>query len=251
MPGTAIRSLTLETLSGGVACMVARRVSTVGVLAALLAGCHPKVDAPPRARDPLHQAFEAAFGKPAPFETIDASDDHVVISPQALIDLRPGLAALVSKKEIPGGCRKCGGALEVDYLRRTAAGFARAGQWPDIGGAGVYGRALPWTLRTDLDDGPTLLTRRDLHEGDCSSIKAELISLRPDKPVRAAEITLATTYKASSILHLPASGVSGAIKPLVRGKSFVVTLSGDVRARQVYRREGDLFQTRDFGAVGC
>lgn len=157
----------------------------------------------------------------------------------------------MSRKEIPGGCRKCGGALEVDYLRRSAAGFQRLGQWPDIGGGGAYGRALPWTLRTDLDEGQTLVTRRDLREGDCSSIKAELISLRPDHPVKAAEVLLATSYVASSALHLPASGVSGAIKPLVRGKSFVVTLIGDARVRQVYRREGETYQTRDFGAAGC
>ena len=228
-----------------------RSASSAAVVAAVLTGCQPKVSALPPPRDALHQAFEAAFGKPAPYATIDDSDDHVVYAPQALIDLRPGVFALVSKKEIPDGCRRCGGALGVDYLRRTPAGFQRLGHWTNLGGVGEYGHVLPWTLRTDLDDSPTLVTRRDLHEGACSSVKAELIGLRPDKPVKLAEVTTATSYSASAAEHLPASGVSGAIKPLVKGKSFVVTLSGTAHARQVFRREGELFATHDLGALGC
>ena len=228
-----------------------RSVFAVIGLAMLVAGCAPRASAPPPARDAVHQAFVAAFGKPAPYETIDDSDDHVVYAPQALIDVAPGVVALVSKKEIPGGCRRCGGSLGVDYLRRAPAGFDRLGHWTDIGGIGEYGRVLPWTLRTDLEDGPTLVTRRELHEGACSSEKVELISLRPGKPVKSAEVTTATTYTASAAEKLPASGVTGAIKPLVKGKSFVVTLSGTEHARQVFRREGDLFVTTDFGAVGC
>ena len=103
---------------------------------------------------------------------------------------------------------------------------------------GTFGRPLPWTLRNDLDDGPTVVTQRDLHEGDCTSIKAELISLRPAGPIKAAEITLATRYVASTTLHLPASGVSGAIKPLIRGQSFVVMLSGSAHARQITVAKG-------------
>jgi hypothetical protein len=229
------------------------KTSIVRVTAAvvLAAGCQPKATAPPPPRDALHHAFEAAFGKPAPLATIDDSDDHVVYTPQALIDVGPGVVALVSRKEIPDGCRRCGGALGVDYLKRTPAGFRRLGHWPDIGGVGAYGRVLPWALRTDLEDGPTLITRRATHEGACSSVKAELISLRADKPVKSAEVTTATAYTASAAEHLPATGVSGAIRPLVKGKSFVVTLSGTEHARQVFRREGDLFVTTDFGAVGC
>ncbi len=234
--------------------MKARGRGTCAAVAIFLsmAGFSPETTTPPTpARDALHQAFEAAYGKPAPYATIDDSDDHVVYSPQALIDVAPGVVALISKKEIPDGCRRCGGALGVDYLRHTPTGFQRLGHWPDIGGVGDYGHALPWSLRADLENGPTLVTRRDLHEGACSSEKAELISLRVDKPVKSAEVTTATTYTASAAEHLPASGVTGAIKPLVKGKSFVVTLSGAEHARQVYRREGELFVTTDFGAVGC
>lgn len=211
----------------------------------------PERSAPPRARDALHQAFESAFGKPAPWATIDDSDDHVIFSPQALIDLRPGVVALVSKKEIPDGCKRCGGSLTIDYLARTATGYRRLGHWPDLGGEGSYGRVLPWTTRTDLEDSPALVTRRDLHEGACSSVKAELISLRHDKPVKSAEVTTATSYAASPTEHLPATGVSGEIRPLVKGKSFMLTLSGSDQVRQIYRREGDLFATHDFGMTGC
>jgi hypothetical protein len=40
--------------------------------------------------EPMSAAFEVAFGKPAPYATIDDSGDHIVYRPRALIALQPG-----------------------------------------------------------------------------------------------------------------------------------------------------------------
>src|SRR5437762_5356813 len=72
---------------------------------------------------PMFAAFEVAFGRPAPYATIDDSGDHVVYRPQALVALRPGVVALISKREIPGGCKACAGGLSVNYLRSGPGGF--------------------------------------------------------------------------------------------------------------------------------
>src|SRR5437588_540717 len=82
-------------------------------------------------REPMFVAFEAAFGKPAPYETIDDSGDHVVYRPQALVALKPGVVALISKREIPGGCKACAGGLAVNYLATGPDGFSRLGAWPN------------------------------------------------------------------------------------------------------------------------
>ncbi len=45
--------------------------------------------------------------------------------------------------------------------------------------------------------------------------------------------------------------MTGAITPIVRGQSFVPTVSGSSHARRVFRLEGEVFATQDFGATGC
>ena len=230
--------------------MNARIAAACGLLA--LAACGPSgPPAKPRASGPMYDAFEVAFGKPAPYSTLDDSGDRIVYSPQALIDLRPGVVALISKQEIPGGCKSCGGALAVNYLKRGPSGFSRLGAWPDVGGEGSFGGVLPWTVRTDIDNGPTLVTRRDERSGDCSSTSDELITLTPKGPVKIATVILATGYSALPEDHGHPPHVSGTIVPITRGQRFAVVLTGTSSLRQVYRREGDVFATYTPGATGC
>jgi hypothetical protein len=205
----------------------------------------------PAASGPMYQAFEVAFGKPAPYSTIDDGGDRIVYNPQALIDLQPGVVALISAKRIPRGCRSCGGALAINYLRRDPSGFSRLGAWADAGGQGVSGGVLPWTIRTDIDNGPTLVTRRDERRGDCSSTTDELITLAPKGPVKIATVVVATGYAPLPEDHGHPPHVSGAIVPIVRGERFAVVLSGTSSLRQVFRREGDVFTTYSPGATGC
>jgi len=217
-----------------------------------LGACGPSSPAgKPPASGPMYQAFEVAFGKPAPWSTIDDGGDHIVYSPQALIDLRPGVVALISAKRIPGGCKSCGGALAINYLRRDPSGFSRLGAWTDVGGQGVSGGVLPWTVRTDIDNGPTLVTRRDDTVGDCSSTTDELITLAPQGPVKIATVVVATGYAPLPKDHGHPPHVSGTIVPMVRGERFAVVLSGTSSLRQVFRREGEVFTTYSPGATGC
>ena len=133
-------------------------------------------------------AFAVAFGKPAPYATVNDGGDHVVYTPQALLDVSPGVVALVSKEEIPDGCKGCAGALTIDYLKRGPSGFTRLGSWPGIGGNGLFGKVLPWSIRTDIDDGLTLVTRNDQTDGPCSATLEELITLRRGAPVKIADV---------------------------------------------------------------
>jgi len=199
---------------------------------------------------PLLDAFLTAYGKPAPYTTLDDSGDQVTYSPQALEDVAPGVVALISKGEIPNGCRACGGALSINYLKHDASGYSRLGSWPEIGGKGEFGKALPWTTRTDIDNGPTLVTTRLEKESGCSAAFQELITLTPQKPVKIATVVVATAYA-------PAAGeqagphVTGQVVPIERGRRFAVKLSGSNSVRQVFIRKGDVFTTQDPGATGC
>ena len=223
-------------------------------LTAAIAGCScspkPAANGPPPPHGPLQDAFTVAFGKPAPYATLNDDGDHVVYAPQALIELNPAVVALVSKEEIPGGCEACAGSLTIDYLRRGPAGFSRLKSWPEIGGKGRYGAALPWTVRTDIDDGPTLVTRDDHKERGCSSTMEELITLRPTGPVKIATLVTAMAYDPQPG-ERTAPRLSSAITPLVRGQRFVVVFTGTTPFRQVFRREGDVFNSYGPAATGC
>lgn len=229
-------------------------VIRIAAATALIASCacspKPVAHGAPPPAGPLQDAFTVAFGKPAPWTTLDDDGDRVVYTPEALIDLGPGTAALVAREEIPGACKACAGSLTIAYLRRGPAGFSRLKSWPEVAGKGRYGAALPWTVRSDLDDGPTLVTRDDHKEGSCDATMEELITLRPAGPVKIATLVTAMAYDPQPG-ERAAPRLSGTITPRVRGKSFVVTFTGTPPFRQVFKREGEVFNSYGPAATGC
>jgi hypothetical protein len=219
---------------------------------AMLGACSqaPTGASQPAGGTPLTDAFLAAYGKPPPYETIDDSGDHVTYTPQALEDVAAGVVALISKGEIVDGCYACGGSLSIDYLRHDAAGYHRLGSWPDFAGKGQSGKALPWILRTDIDNGPTLVTTRDQRDPACSATLQELITLTPTRPVKIATVVVATAL-APEAPGKVGPHVEGKLVPVERGKRFAIILTGSESVRQVYVRQGEVFTTRDGGATGC
>lgn len=217
---------------------------------AVLSACSQSPAAKSGATGPLAGAFQAAFGKPAPYATIDDSGDNVTYTPQALDDVAPGVVALISKGEIPSGCFACAGSLSIDYLKHDASGYHRLGSWPDLAGKGQSGKALPWTIRTDLDNGPTLVTTRQEKDQFCSATLQELVTLTPRRPVKIATVVIATTFAPAAAGEV-GPHVAGKIVPIERGQRFAVQLSGTDSVRQVFTRKGDVFTTRDGGATGC
>lgn len=229
--------------------LVAR--SAVVAASVSLCACGPGwPTSPPKPPTPMQAAFATAFGKPPPYSTLDESGDRVTYAPEALIDVAPGVTALISEGALAEGCKACAGALTIDYLRRSPDGFSRLGSWPRIGGRGGWGRALPWSIRRDIDDGPTLVTVDRQNDSGCSATVEELITLTPTRPVKIATVVVATAVGATPA-EQAANHVEGRIAPLDKGRSFVVRLSGSQTAQQVWRRQGDVFRTWAPGAPGC
>src|SRR5580658_7198518 len=96
-------------MRGSLARMAAVALAALSVIGAC--SQKPAAHGAPPLSGPLQDAFTVAFGKPAPYATLDDDGDHVVYSPQALVDVAPGVVALISKEEIPGGCKACAGSL--------------------------------------------------------------------------------------------------------------------------------------------
>jgi hypothetical protein len=236
--------------------MIARSVKPGAAVALALlagAGCAPKPAAPKLApaQAAMRDAFIAAFGRPPPWATLDEGGDQVTYRPQGLVDLSPGVTALISVGELPADCKLCAGALTIDYLRRDGAGFSRLGHWPAFAGQGDHGRALPWTVRADLDDGPTLVISNAQHETGCSSTLQDLVTLTPKGPVKIATVVTAMAIEAIPGRQQAGDNVTATITPIVRGQSFAVKVSGTLSLRQVYRRQGDVFTAYGAGLTGC
>jgi hypothetical protein len=229
---------------------VARLCAVVVVVEVCACNPKPAAQGPAPPHGPLQDAFAVAFGKPAPYATLNDDGDHVVYTPEGLVELAPGVTALISREEIPGGCKACAGSLTISYLKRAPSGFTRIRSWPEAGGKGRYGAALPWTIRTDLDDGPTLVTRDDHKERGCSETMEELITLRAAGPVKIATLVTATAYDPRPDMKSPPR-ITGRITPIVQGKRFDVIFSGTDPFRQTYRREGEVFNSYGPAATGC
>jgi hypothetical protein len=208
----------------------------------------------------LLSAFRTAFGEPAPFVSqVDEGGDSnpgsyvtLAFSPEAFIDIGPGLVALVSKGEgTTTGCdsHACAGALMVHYLRKDLGGFTLLGHW-NVPNSGVgYGKAAPWTVRTDLDDVPTMVLQAADGGQGCFAEQDTLIALTPTGPEDRGSFT-----RYSEDQQEPASPdnykYDGTILPLERGVRFAVDYRGSSSKRVVFTKLSDgTFADTDMGSA--
>lgn len=211
------------------------------------------VSATPASGGDLLRAFSAAFGQPAPYRVTDKDGSVLEYTPEAFIDVEPGVVALVSKGEEPDGCHACTGTIALHYLRRKADGFEVLGSWPQAGGGADWGKAAPWKLRTDIDDYPVMATEAsDMGQG-CQVSTVDLIELTPTGPKTVAQnvLTAVDNEREGDVADRDLVSYEGEIRPIARGKSFEVILKetdGDKTVRTVYTKAGDAFE-RDGAAL--
>lgn len=210
---------------------------------------NPRVsDVSPSNGADLMSAFKVAFGGPAPFTKETESGDQVVYSPQAFINIEPGVVALISKGEIPQGCHACYGATSIHYLKKEADGYSLLGAWQDISGKAPWGKAAPWSVRTDIDDSPMLVFETDDGGQGASIGTYDLVALTPVGPVvRAEDITVSSGNSEST----PPCMESGILLPIERGHRFAIQFSGTKSYRATYTRYGDQYLPDDGPVPGC
>ncbi len=243
------------------------RLSALSFLIVLAAcGEKAKTVAPPAAPPPfspavepvtpantaaLNRAFVAAFGTPAPATigfpaAADGStlDHQLQFTPSALIDLSPGVVALVSNGEgnfTNYDCDACAGQVSVDYLRRTSnGGFMKLGHWDLKAGAVSFGLTAPWTLRNDLDTVPVLLFAADEAAQGCTSTLVSLVELTPAAVTDAGSAILNSGKQAVDGAASPGDyQYSGKLTPLAKGQSFAIDYSGSSSLHVVFTKGAD------------
>lgn len=199
----------------------------------------------------LNKAFLAAFGTPAPARigfpaAPDGStmDHQLQFTPSALIDLSPGVVALVSNGEgsfTNYTCDACAGQVSVDYLRRTPdGGFMKLGHWDPKAGAVSFGLTAPWTVRNDLDTVPMLLFAADEAAQGCTSTLVSLVDLSPAAATDAGSAILNSGRQAVGGVASPGDyQYSGKLTPLTKGQSFAIDYTGTATVRVVFARGAD------------
>lgn len=203
------------------------------------------VTATPESGGSLLEAFRVAYGGPAPLMLTSESGEELEFSPQAFVNIQPGVVALISKAETPGGggCHACYGDLSIRYLRPEGNSFVVLSKWDGVGGAAPYGKATPWTIRTDIDDYPVMVLERQDGGMGCFHTLVSLVSLTPTGPRSiATDISTMAEYQIGEGED-PSRGwkIEGRIVPIKRGREFHVERTGLRTTPVIFRRAGDVF----------
>jgi hypothetical protein len=204
----------------------------------------------------MDKAFSAAFGHAAPFTVTPSGGpknsgkpaNPVIYTPSGLVDVAPGIVALISKGK--PSCDSCSGTLAVHYLKRGGHDYALVKDWPMIGGA--TGQTVTWTPRPDLEGGPAILATHDESGPDCHQTYSQLIALTPDKPVVRANLLTAVHYDPGPDPdHSPPYQAKAKILPGERGKSFALEYAGTWKLHVDYLRKGDVYAAKQHEAPAC
>jgi hypothetical protein len=226
------------------------RLANFCLLAAMITA--PAIAAPAE----MDKAFSAAFGHTAPYTATPPGvsknsgkpANPVIYTPSGLVDVAPGIVALISKGK--PSCDSCSGTLAIHYLKRSGHEYSLLNAWPMIGGA--TGQAVNWTARPDLEGGPAILATHDEIGPDCHQTYSQIIALTPDKPEVRANLLMAVHYDPGPDPdHSPPYQAKAKILPGERGKSFALQYAGTWKLHVDYQRKGDVYAAKQHEAPAC
>jgi hypothetical protein len=209
----------------------------------------------PHSTTELEAAFRAAYGKPSPAR-IGAGDVAMTFTPDGLVDVDPaaGIVVLVAGGQNKDDCHACVGSLAHHYLKRTPKGFvrlAKAGETQFNGNE--YGAPPQWKVRRDLEDNPVLTLEVGFIGQGYSCASQDLVELTPGgATTRARGVrVLYDDSGADGDRHHRITTLEGQIRPLAKGRRFVVVFHGTRAMRVVYERHGDTYVTKDKTPDAC
>jgi len=216
------------------------KLANAFLLSAMIA--QPAIAAPAE----MDKAFSVAFGHADPFTA--ASKNPVTFTPSGLVDVAPGVVALISNGK--GDCDTCSGTLAIHYLKRSGKDYSLIKAWPAI--SGITGQSVSWTSRPDLEGGPAILASHDEGAENCRQTISQLIALTPDRPVMRANLLMMVNYAPPPDPdRSPGYAVKAKIVAVEKGKSFALQYAGTWSLRVDYDRKGDVYAPRQREAPGC
>lgn len=185
----------------------------------------------------LEAAMFVAFGQPYHVGTRgvierDVDGRSVAFTPATLHLLDDGRGILLSLGAVDGGSSESG-INAIHYLRSTAKGWVREGEWFGVGAGGTHGNpAQAWAFTASLGKNLHLVTAGGGTWQGCEMQDAVVTEMTPQGPVDRGGFTKVVSSGAGiGQQDAEYHGVITAAKP---DHSFVVSYQGTKALRQTY-----------------
>lgn len=184
----------------------------------------------------IELAFQAAFGlargaKPEATRTID--ERSYDFRPVAIHLLPNDVGVLLSLGSLADAGHSEGGMNAIHYLKASANGWVKQGEWIGLGSVGTVGNAATsWAFTGLLGPNPYLVTAGGGVWQGCLVSGAAVTELTPDGPVDRGGFTDAMSSGAG--IGQTEQEYDGKIVAAVPGKSFTVGYTGTKALKQQY-----------------
>lgn len=194
----------------------------------------------------IHRAFFAGFG-----QLYVRGAEHVItrqvagqtyeFTPAALHLLDDGRAILLSLGSNAEGGSAQSGVNAIHYLRSTAMGWKREGEWFDIGAGGTHGNpAQKWAFTQRMGKNPYLITAGGGTWQGCGLSIAVVTELTPSGPVDRGSFTESMSSGAG--IGQDEASYDGRIVAAEPDRAFTISYSGTASVTQNYVLRGEKFQ---------
>ncbi|HWV60064.1 MAG TPA: hypothetical protein VN034_05390 [Sphingopyxis sp.] len=181
-------------------------------------------------------AFQTAFGLPrgAEPEAIRTIDERAYRFRPVAIHLLPNnVGVLLSAGSLDDAGHSEGGLNAIHYLKSSAAGWVKQGEWIGIGGTGTVGNAATsWAFTNLLGRNPYLITAGGGVWQGCAIGSAVVTELTPDGPVDRGGFIDGMSSGAG--IGQTEQEYGGRIAAAVPDKSFTVAYTGTRSFKQQY-----------------
>lgn len=190
---------------------------------------------------PLADAFAAATGHASAY-TEPGSDGDVTITPQRVVPLSNGIAALIAAREIADGCHACAGGLAVYYLRDDGGSPALVRAFPQaVSGNGFGGAPSSWSVTDRFTSTPAIYAEAGFTGQGITQTSATITELTPAGPVTSGPIGIGYSDAGAQEDENAACVVTGRIGNVVKDGEFDVTRTGSRPGMDHYVKQNGRF----------
>lgn len=199
----------------------------------------------------LAVAFRAVFGRdgPVPRPDLGAAGGRERAARMLWTTFGP---VLLTEAELPDGCHVCAGYVGAYYLRDTGTGFEVAARYPEAAPGSSWG-APPqeWRLVDNFTTYPALYYEGGYTGQGHTSLSATLVEFRPEGPSMTSIDLGADNAGAVGDDSPDYTGYEGAIRNVVRNRSFDVVYTGTCAFTERYVWRGNKFETEPGQRPAC
>jgi hypothetical protein len=197
----------------------------------------------------LAAAFRAVFGRAGPRPRTDLGEGATERAARMVwTSFGP---VLLTEASLPDGCHACAGYVGAYYLRDTGSGFEVAARYPEAAPGFGWGNVPnDWRIVETFTTHPAIYAEGGYMGQGYGSSSAILVELRPEGPSQSS-IDLGEDNSGAMTDESQATVYEGAIRNVVRGRSFDVVYTGTCAFTRRYVWRGNKFEPESDAVPAC